>query len=141
VRRFLVIAALPLALAACNSDQPATQAPASNPPAAEAPSQPAPVTDVAKAPLFGSWAADLANCGTPILISETRFEGAENICDITSIEDNGDGSFTVSMSCNSQGQVSSERVSMLPAFGPQGEGIVLKYLDRGGDPVSVFRCK
>jgi hypothetical protein len=146
VRRFFLIAALPFALAACSSDQPAPQAPPANPPAAsppaaEAPAQSTPASDVAKAPLFGNWAADLANCGSPIVISETRFEGAENSCEISSIEDDGDGSFTVSMSCNSQGQTSAERISMMPAFGPQGEGIVLRYLDRGGDPVSVFRCK
>ena len=29
---------------------------------------------------------------------------------------------------------------MEPLFGPQGEGIRLSYLDRGGDPVTVFSC-
>lgn len=44
------------------------------------------------------------------------------------------------MSCQSEGQATSERIKMEPLFGPQGEGIRLSYLDRGGDPVTVFSC-
>ncbi len=138
MRPHLLALALPLLLAACQS-QPASEAPPANPPAAEAPAQPAAPADAETAPLFGSWAVDPANCGTPITISATRFEGAENLCDITSLEASGDG-FTASLTCTSQGQTSSEKISMTPLFGPQGEGIRLQYVDRGGDPVTVFRC-
>jgi hypothetical protein len=145
VRRLLLIAALPLALAACNNSTPPAQAPA-NPPAAQTPAQapaaqPKPATEQAAAPLFGNWAASPEACTAPIVISAKRFEGAENSCDITALDDNGDGSFTATMSCTSTGQTSNERVSMLPVFGPQGEGIIFSYPDRSGvESVSVFRC-
>jgi hypothetical protein len=99
----------------------------------------APASDAA--PLFGSWGFDAPACSSPILISATSFEGAENTCEIGGFTDNGDGSFTASLDCSSQGQTANERVAMTPIFGPQGEGIRLSYLDRGGDPVTVFRCR
>jgi hypothetical protein len=146
LRRHLVLLALPLMLAACDSSNPpapAANAPAAQP-AAKAPATPAanaaPAAAAATAPLFGSWAADPANCGTPIVISATSFEGAENSCDISGFTDNGDGTFVAAMSCNSQGQTANERIQMEPLFGPAGEGVRLSYLDRGGDPVVVFRC-
>lgn len=146
MRRTFLVLALPLFLAAC--DQPPSQ------PAAEAPvvapvAQPAATADdaapVDSGPLFGTWAGDLAWCGGegggfPITISETRFEGRENSCDITSLEDGGDGTFTATLACTSEGQSTTERVAMEPIFGPTGEGIRLTYVDRGGEPVTVFRC-
>ena len=141
-----------LLLAACDqapqqtasSAQPADRTPAetSSQPAAEAQAG-APAADTA--PLFGTWAANLAWCdgngeGFPITISATRFEGRENVCDITSLEDNGDGSFTAALSCTGEGQTNTERVAMTPIFGPSGEGLRLDYLDRSGEPTTVFRC-
>jgi hypothetical protein len=142
LRRYLVVLALPLVLAACDNNQPAPAAttPADKP-AAQAPATPAaPAAAGATAPLFGSWATDPANCGTPIVISATSFAGAENSCEISGFTDNKDGTYTAAMSCNSQGQTANERIQMEPIFGPAGEGVRMTYLDRGGDPVVVFRC-
>jgi hypothetical protein len=93
------------------------------------------------AALFGTWGYDAPACSSPIAIAETSFEGAENVCRISEFADNGDGSFTASLDCTSQGQTASERVAMTPLFGPLGEGVRLEYLDRGVDPVTVFRCR
>lgn len=149
MRRHLPILVLPLLLAACDnnppaqsSGQPAAEAPAA--PATEAPAAEAPASstpDADTAPLFGSWAVDVPACTSPIVISATSFEGAENTCDITELADNGDGTFTASLACTSQGQSASERIALEPIFGPVGEGVRLTYLDRGGDPVVLFRCR
>jgi hypothetical protein len=148
--------ALPLiaVLAACDNSpkpppaeapaasQPAAQAPAAPRPAAAAPAASKAATPAAAAPLFGNWAADLANCDTSaVTISAARFEGAENLCDITALADNGDGSFTTSLACTAEGQTTNENVQMTPVFAPTGEGVVLNYLDRGGDRVTLLRCR
>jgi len=128
-------------LAACDNS-PKPQTPATIQPAAEAPATAAPASPAAAAPLFGTWAAVPANCGTAaITISATRFEGAENRCDITTLADNGDGTFTVNLACTGEGQVASESVRMTPVSAPTGEGVVLDYLDRGGEKVTLLRCK
>ncbi len=148
MRRNLLVLCLPLLLAAC--DQP--PAPSADTTASEQPAETAPVTPATPvaqpdtAPLFGTWAANLAWCrgegdGFPITISATRFEGRENSCDITELAGNGDGTFTATLACTGEGESVTERVSMEPIFGPTGEGIRLNYLDRGGDPVLVFRCQ
>ncbi len=140
-------AALPLVLvlAACSGDAPAT--PAANQqaavqPAAAPAAQPATTTAaVDLTPLFGTWGYDAPACSSPIRIAENAFEGAENSCQISGFTDNGDGSFTASLSCSSQGQTNAEKIAMTPLFGPQGEGVRLDYLDREGDPDTVFRCR
>jgi hypothetical protein len=142
LRRFSFVLSLPviLSLAACGGNAPETAA--STPPAAETPATPAATTaEPDAAPLFGSWGYDAPACTSPIVISASAFEGAENSCEISGFEQNGDGSFTASLSCSSQGQTANERIAMTPIFGPQGEGVRLAYLDRGGDPVTVFRCR
>lgn len=151
MRRLLLAVSLPLLLTAC--DQPPTQPaaesePAAATPAVEQPAEPAPEpqAEADKAPLFGVWAADLSWCGGegegfPITISATRFEGRENTCDITELADNGDGTFTASLACTSEGQSTNENVVMEPIFGPTGEGLRLTYVDRGGEPATVFRCE
>jgi hypothetical protein len=152
----LVIAVLAMsALAACGGNTPApppeqnAEAPAAEAPAAPQPAAPRPAPAAegtaasasAVAPMIGTWAADLANCQNgAITITETRFEGAENGCDITSIVDNGDGSFTATLSCTAEGAATTERISMVPLFAPTGEGIGLTYLDRGNEAVTVLRC-
>jgi hypothetical protein len=145
VRLHFLVIAVPavLSLAGCGQNESQPQAPASELPAAAAPAAPAAAAPASAdtAPLFGRWASDPANCANlAIAISADSFEGAENSCKIASLSDNGDGSFTASLDCASQGQTSSERVAMTPIFGPAGEGVRLSYLDRGGDPVTVFRC-
>ena len=143
MRRHLTVLLLPLVLAACDTNTPAptSEQPASEP-AAQTPATPAasaaPASDTA--PLFGTWGVDAPVCSMPIVIAETSFQGAENSCDITELADNGDGTFTASLACLSEGESANERISMEPIFGPVGEGLRLTYLDRGGDPVVVFRC-
>lgn len=146
-----LLAALPLValLAACNQSAPPPPSeagtpatPAAQAPAATMPAKPAAAAPAAAAPLFGRWAADLRECATSAVeISATRFAGAENQCDITALADNGDGTFTASLACTSQGQSASERIRMTPVFAPSGEGVTLRYLDRGNTEVTLLRCK
>ncbi|HEY0919829.1 hypothetical protein [Devosia sp.] len=143
MRPLALLCALPIlaVLAACDQTPPPPppDSPAAPPPAA--PARPAAPLGAA-APLFGSWAADLAQCGSfAVEISATRFLGAENQCDITDLANNGDGTFTASLDCVSQGESASERIRMTPVFAPTGEGVTLDYLDRGGDPVTLLRCR
>lgn len=144
----LVAVAIPvlLAVAACGggnqpsspSSQASTQTPAA-PPTTTTVSGPA--NDKALAPLFGTWALDLASCGKQALtISAKRFEGPGSGCDITGFTDNGNGTYTAAMSCTASGQTSKERISMRPIFGPTGEGIDLVYLDRKNLASEVVRC-
>jgi hypothetical protein len=145
LRRYLFALALPVLLAGCDQSPPAAPAPppaATPAPAAPAPAAPPPAqSSTAIEPLIGSWAATPENCATPIVVAADRFEGAENSCTITGWTDNGDGTLTAATSCQSAGQTANERIRMEPLFGPQGEGIRLTYLDRGGDPVLVFACR
>ena len=133
---------LSLLLAACGGDAP-TPPVADSAPATAAP-EPAPEpqasVDASLEPLFGAWAIDAANCATPIRITETSFEGRENVCEITGWTSDGEDVHTATMTCTGEGQTATERIAMTPIFGPQGEGIRLNYVDRGGDPVAVFRC-
>ena len=137
----LSIIPLTLLLAACDSSQPPASTPAATTPAATpaatAPASPTPRPgNAALEPLIGAWASTPANCGAPITIAANSFKSAENSCEISGWTDNGDGTYTAAMSCNSQGQ----KITMTPLFGPQGEGIRLAYNGRGGEPVTVFRC-
>lgn len=91
----------------------------------------------------GTWAADEAWCGNtaaitdqvPIRISAQRFEGYENRCDITAIEQKAD-SYDASLSCESEGMTSREMVNMRVV----GDRLTLTWADRGGEPVQLVRC-
>jgi hypothetical protein len=137
---FLPVMILPALLAACSSEQPPA-APASSSAAAAATTA-APAATEALAPLFGTWALDPAHCDGPVLkISQARFEGAENGCDITSFTDNGDGAFTATLSCTGEGQTVAEAIVMRPVFAPTGEGIELTYVNRDNLQTTVLRCR
>lgn len=149
MRRYALLLLVPFVLAGCdNNSQPtapeeeaATAQPAATPPVQTPAAEPAVAAVPADTePLFGYWAATPAACSSPIVISATAFEGAENSCEITALTANGDGTFNASVTCMGEGQSVSERIGMEPIFGPTGEGVRLTYLDRGGDPVAVFRC-
>ena len=71
-------------------------------------------------------------------ISQSRFEGAENGCDIASIVDTGGWNFVATLSCTSQGGTAQERIGMVPLYAPSGEGIGLTYLDRDNQQVTVL---
>ena len=140
MRRFSLAAILltPLLLAACTGggDTPAP-APSSAPVAAAPAAEPVAADDDALAPLFGSWGLDPAACTQTLKISKTRFEGAENGCDITGYSDNGDGSYTAVVACGS----AQEQIKMRPVFAPTGEGIELTYLNRDNQETLVLRCE
>ena len=121
------------------SAQPSQQQPAAPDPAN--PPKGKPASDKDLAPLFGSWGLDPANCGDQVLkISKKAFAGPGSSCDITGFADNGDGSYTATMSCKANGQTSQERIQMRPIFAPTGEGIDLTYLDRDNLQSEVLRC-
>ena len=92
---------------------------------------------------MGTWAAEEAWCGNtsattdqvPIRITAERFEGYENRCDITAIEQTGD-SYDASLSCESEGMTSQETVNMRVVE----DTLTLTYADRGGEPVAFVRC-
>jgi hypothetical protein len=145
----LAILGVSLALAACSGGTPpaapAASSSAAPQGAAAAPSAAAaPANAESLAPLFGTWAADLSQCGQtagPIKISASRFDGAENGCDIGGFTDNGDGTFTAALACQSQGQTAKENIKMRPIFAPTGEGIDLIYVDRDNQAFTVLRCE
>lgn len=145
-RLAFALLALPL-LAACDSNQrsaPPAEATAAAPAPTTAPA-PAAAAPAEMAPLFGTFAADLSWCdgegdGFPVTISATRFEGRENICDMTALTDNGDGSFAADLVCTAEGQTVEEQLQLVPIFAPTGEGVTITYLDRGGEKTTLLRC-
>lgn len=141
MKRFAFTAfALAFSLAACGEDPAAPAAP--GPTGADAPPADAPAPEITPA-FVGAWAANAAWCGNtpatgdsvPIRISETRFEGYENRCDIVQI-DGGGTSWNATLSCQAEGQTSMERVRM----DVTGDALNLVYLDRGGEGVTLTRC-
>lgn len=127
---------LPL-LAACDSSKPpapAAQAPAAAPakpaPAASAPMRAA--VPVGAQPLLGSFAADLADCGTASALTQVAagsFKAPGLSCDMA-LTGNRDGSFTTA--CG------SGTLTLIPVFAPSGEGINLVLPD--GKKQTVLRC-
>lgn len=95
------------------------------------------------APFYvGRWAADPVWCtdqseGFPITITETRFEGRENICEMSAIEQAPEGGVTAQLSCQSLGETIEEPI----VFAPAGDQIAITYPDRGGEPVLFSRCQ
>ena len=137
-------AAAVLMLAACGEEgnpptepaEPPTDAPTIDPTVAIQPGQ-------GPDSFVGTWAADEAWCGNtsattdqvPIRITAERFEGYENRCDITAIEQTGD-SYDAHLSCEAEGMTSRETVNMRAV----GDTLTLTWADRGGEPVRLVRC-
>ncbi len=140
MHRLLPAIALTLLVSACGGPAPAPEQPAQPSSAAPAPQQPAAVDDAMLEPVVGTWGLDPAVCDQVIRISKTRFEGAENGCDISGFTDNGDGTLTAAMSCTSQGQTADEQIKMRPVFAPTGEGLELTYLNRDNLQTLLLRC-
>jgi hypothetical protein len=146
--RLILLSAL--ALAACGpaeTNPPTDPAEPIDTPAASAP-QPAPPPGVGPImpgsgpqTFVGRWAADAAWCANPqgaerpIEITTTRFEGYENSCAITSVDEVADG-YQAGLSCEAEGQTSTERVRM----SVQGESLRLSWPDRNGAVVLLTRC-
>ncbi|MFN4041108.1 MAG: hypothetical protein ACK4I0_05540 [Brevundimonas sp.] len=110
-------------------------------PSAGPSSVPANLPGAGPANFVGRWSADVAWCAAPqgdqhpIEISTTRFEGYENSCDITRI-DQRDGGYEAALSCVAEGQTSNERVRMVV----EDQTMTLTYLDRGRRQVALTRC-
>lgn len=145
-RTSTLIAPLALfALAACGDDvnpptqpaEPASEVMIDNP---TAPIRPGEGPDS----FVGNWAAEAAWCANtsattdqvPIRISAQRFEGYENRCDITAIQQSGD-SYDASLACEAEGMVSREQVNMRV----REDRMILTYADRGTEPVHLVRCE
>lgn len=141
MKRFAFTAfALAFSLAACGEDPAAPDTIGATGPDAA----PAQASGPESTPAFvGAWAANAAWCGNtpatgdsvPIRISETRFEGYENRCDIVQI-DGGGTSWNATLSCEAEGQTNMERVRM----DVTGDAMNLVYVDRGGEGVTFTRC-
>ena len=145
MRKALLIApAAALMLAACGEPanaptepaRPVTAAPSVNPTTPIRPGQ-------GPESFVGTWAANAAWCGNspattdqvPIRITAERFEGYENRCDITAIEQRGD-SYDASLACEAEGMTSRETVNMRVS----ADRLTLIHADRDGEPVQLVRC-
>ncbi|MFN3816843.1 hypothetical protein [Brevundimonas sp.] len=140
----LMLTAAALALTACGERtnpptepaEPVTEAPTINPTVPIQPGQ-GPETFV------GTWAAQAAWCGNtaattdqvPVRITAERFEGYENRCDITAIQQRGD-SYDASLACEAEGMTSREQVNMRVV----ADRLTLTWADRSGEPVQLVRC-
>lgn len=93
------------------------------------------------ASFVGRWTAKVEWCaapsgeGRPIEITTSRFEGYENSCEITAIDQTING-YDATLRCEAEGQTTTERVGLVVA----GQTLTLTYLDRGGDPVTLTKC-
>ena len=90
----------------------------------------------------GRWAAEPVWCsdqsdGFPITITETRFEGYENVCELTGIEDTPEGGVAARLACQSLGASVEEPITLTPA----DDQIAITYPERGGDPILFSRCE
>ena len=89
----------------------------------------------------GRWAADAAWCANtqgaerPIEITTTRFEGYENSCAITSLDEVATG-YQATLSCVAEGQTSNEQVRLAV----QGDSLRLTWPDRNDAVVLLTRC-
>lgn len=93
------------------------------------------------ATFVGRWAARAEWCGQgdgerrPITLSTLRFEGYENSCAITSLDQVADG-YEATLACQAEGAVSRERVRLAV----QGDALRLTWLDRNDAVVQLVRC-
>lgn len=126
-----LVLVLSAALAGCGdttaSDDGGTPAEASSP-------EPAPF-------YIGRWAADPVWCtdqtdGFPITITEARFEGHENVCEMSDIEDTPEGGVTARLTCQSEGEVIEEPI----VFSPAGPDLTIIWPDRGTEATTFSRC-
>lgn len=138
-----------LALAACGpqSNPPTEPAAPIDTPAAEVPPPPPPPGVGSILPgsgpqsFVGRWAADVAWClneqgpERPIEITVTRFEGYENSCAITAVDQVSEG-YEANLSCTGEGMTSNERVRMAVS----GQTMRLTWLNRENAVVSLTKC-
>lgn len=148
--RLLTVPLLALAVSACG--QPDTNAPTEparpvDTPAADAPQPPPPPGVGSVMPgtgarnFVGRWAADVSWCPNeqgperPIEITTTRFEGYENSCAISQI-DEADGGYVAYLVCAAEGTTSRERVRLAVS----GQTLRLTWIDRDAATVILTKC-
>jgi len=89
----------------------------------------------------GRWAADVAWCPNitgaerPIEITTTRFEGYENSCAISAVDQIADG-YEAALTCTAEGVVSNERVRLSVT----GQTLRLTWLNRDNAEISLTKC-
>lgn len=106
---------------------------------------PAPVgqEEQAEPPAYvGTWAFDPAWCteqanGFPVTITETRFEGSENSCEMSAIAITPEGAWTARLTCQSAGEIIEEGFVMTPV----GDQLALTWPDRGPEATLFTRCE
>jgi hypothetical protein len=140
-----------LAVAACGPGEPNPPTDPAEPldtPAAAAPPVAAPppgagtiLPGTGPRNFVGRWAADVSWCPNttgpqrPIEITTTRFEGYENSCAISSIDQVADG-YEAALTCTAEGAVSNERVRMAVS----GQAMRLTWLNRDNAVVTLTKC-
>lgn len=93
------------------------------------------------ASFVGRWAGNVAWCANttgaerPITITPLRFEGYENSCAITSLDQVTDG-YEVMLACQAEGEASRERVRL----SVQDNVLRLTWLNRNEAVVLLARC-
>lgn len=100
------------------------------------------IPGVGPASFVGRWAADARWCpegqspDQAITITPLAFQGYENRCDLTRI-DEVQGGYQVALRCQSEGQTTDERAR----FTSTGQTLDILWLDRPGQPVTkLLRC-
>jgi len=143
---FPMVAAIAL-LTACGDnrvnppDEPAR--PLRTPEAMQQVEPPGPSSLASRGPrsFVGVWAANPVWCAhprgdrRPITITPMRFEGYENRCDITKIDETSSG-YVAALNCAGEGRTRSERVHMATS----GEMMNLTWIDRDMTTVKLLRC-
>lgn len=139
-----------LAVAACGPGEPNPPTepadPIDTPEAAAPPSAPPPgvgsvMPGSGPRSFVGRWAADVAWCPNttgaerPIEITTTRFEGYENSCAISAVDQIADG-YEAALTCTAEGAVSNERVRLSVT----GQTLRLTWLNRDNAAISLTKC-
>lgn len=150
VRPIIFASATFAVLAACEGESvnPPTQP--ARPVTAEDGSAPAPPSPPGANPAMpgsgpatfvGTWAAETSWCANttgdrrPITITTMRFEGYENSCAISSLDQVADG-YEATLACQSEGVTTRERIRLTA----QGETLRLTWLTRENAVVVLRRC-
>lgn len=94
-----------------------------------------PATFVGRWAARSEWCANTSGPEQAITISTLRFEGYENSCAISSL-DQVTGGYEATLACESEGTASRERVRLAA----QGDGLRLTWLDRDDAAVQLVRC-
>lgn len=112
----------------------------------ETPQAPAPATSESESPeptpfYVGRWAPDPVWCtdqseGFPITITPTRFEGRENICEMSNIASTPEGGATADLTCQAEGETVRESI----LFSQAGADIAITWPDRTPDATVFSRC-